>query len=236
MASSTVKKYGPNGEYATLAEFFDANPSAKSAHDAAVEKAMNEAQSNSVMRGSTSSAYPTKISKFQASPIMKIQPKYGTSCVQFQPAYGTVPISQPAYGTVPISQPAYGTVPISQPVYQTVPISQPKYGTSCTTTTTYTDLNITYAQVQDNISKLKKAVSSLRSTWDEETKHNLTMINSSWAGDDCSAYTQKILKMDSKVQNTISALDLLRSTYEQAISQVQQSQQSSLSSINKLEG
>ena len=46
-----------------------------------------------------------------------------------------------------------------------------------------------------------------------------------------SALTKKLSKMDSKVQNTISALDLLRSTYEQAINQVKESQQTSLTSI-----
>ena len=255
--------YGPNGEYETVKDYLDANPSAKALYTKAAEEGSKKAQEYSEQakvkyqslvqpKYGTNCSSVTSLTAVQpkygtnCSPVNSltaVQPKYGTSCstVYSQPAYG-VQVVQPKYGTSCVQvQPAYG-VQVVQPKYGTscvqvqpaygVQVVQPKYGTSCT----FTDLSITYAQVEENITKLKKAVSTLRSTWDGETKANLNTINNSWAGEDCSAYTQKLSKMDSKVQNTISALDLLRSTYEQAINQVKESQQTSLTSISKLEG
>ena len=248
--------YGPNGQYETLNEYFNANPDAKRVYENAVQNAVKDAKINAI-NTSQIQPYKTSLSNVSVQPkygtncttignvMTSVQPKYGTNCttsngIMVQPKYGTscttTTLVQPKYGTscttTTLVQPKYGTSCVQvQPAYG-VQVVQPKYGTSCT----YTDLNITYAQVEENISKLKKAVNTLKNTWDGETKANLQTINNSWAGEDCSAYTQKLSKMDSKVQNTISALDLLRTTYEQARDMVKESQQSSISSISKLEG
>ena len=154
--------------------------------------------------------------------VGSVQPAYGVPVSQ--PKYGTVTV-QPAYG-VPVSQPKYGTVTV-QPAYG-VPISQPKYGVQLT------DINITYSQLEENISTLKKSISTLKSSWDGETKKNLATINNSWAGADCAQYTQKLSKMDTKVQNTIAALELLCSTYEQARDMVKDNQAKTISSIDSI--
>ena len=173
---------------------------------------------------------------------LTMQPKYGVVCPpgEVQPAYG-VPVIQPKYGVtcppgevqpaygVPVIQPKYGvTCPTGelQPAYG-VPVIQPKYGVTCGGQ----DLNITFSQLEENIATLKKAISSLRNSWDVETKKNINTLNGSWVGADCAEYTNKLSNMDKKVQNTISALELLCSTYEQARDMVKESQANAISSI-----
>ena len=96
------------------------------------------------------------------------------------------------------------------------------------------DIDITYAQLEENISALKKSISTLKSSWDQDTKRNIDTINNSWAGNDCSAYTTKLSQMDGKVQNTIQALELLCSTYEKARDMIAQSQRNVSGAINSL--
>jgi len=183
--------------------------------------------SNSLYKGKTQSQ---SITKYSGS-LKTSQAKYGVVIPpqQVQPAYGTVPIVQPAYGTVPIEvQPAYGVVPIVQPAYGTVPIdSQPKYGVA-----TVQDINITYNQLEENISVLKNAINTLKDSWDGATKANINTLNNSWVGADCAAYTEKLTSMDNKVHNTIDSLDLLCSTYEKAKQMVQDRQTDVINTIN----
>ena len=148
--------------------------------------------------------------------IKDIQAKYGV--VVTQPKYG-VQYSQPAYG-VPIIQPSYG-----------VQIVQPKYGVIYPYGP---DIDITYSQLEENISTLKKAIANLKDAWDSQTKQNISKLENSWVGDDCRVYTQKLTKMDTKVQKTISALELLCSTYEKARDMVKENQSSTISSINNM--
>lgn len=152
------------------------------------------------------------------------QPKYGV-IISHQPQtkYGVVidhgPV-QPAYGVViphtPIGpvQPAYGVVPIA-----------PLPGE---------DLNITYNQLEENIATLKKSISKLKQSWEVETKRNLNTLDNSWVGQDCASYTAKLNNMDKKVENTIAALELLCSTYEQARDMVKDSQSKTISSIESI--
>ena len=160
--------------------------------------------------------------------IREVQEKYGVPTGTVQPAYGVV--VQPKYG-VPTGtvQPAYG-VPTGtiQPAYGVV--VQPKYGVP-----TDTDISITYTQIEENISSLKKTISSLKTAWQTESKKNITRLQNSWVGEDCSAYTTKLTKMDTKVNNTISALELLCSTYEKARDMLKETQSKSLSAINSIE-
>ena len=148
------------------------------------------------------------------------QPKYGVAIShQLQPKYGVIihqgPV-QPAYGVVvphtPIGpvQPAYGVVWPGQ------------------------DLNITYNQLEENIATLKKSISSLKQSWEVETKRNLNTLDNSWVGQDCASYTAKLNNMDKKVENTIAALELLCSTYEQARDMVKDSQSKTISSIESI--
>ena len=133
--------------------------------------------------------------------------------------YGVfIPPTQPKYGVV---QPAYG-VPIPYPV-------QPKYGVFLP------DIDITYSQLEENISTLKKAIANLKDSWSNETKKNIAKLDNSWVGPDCAAYTEKLTKMDSRVQKTISALELLCTTYEKARDMVKDSQNSAVTSINNIQ-
>jgi len=158
--------------------------------------------------------------------------------LNLQPKYGVVvePIVQPKYGVVvePIVQPKYGVVvePIVQPKYGVVvePIVQPKYGV-----VVQPDIDITYTQIEENIATLKKTINSLKNTWEVESKKNITRLQNSWAGEDCKAYTSKLTKMDTKVSNTISALELLCSTYEQARDMIKETQGKTISAINNVE-
>ena len=164
-----------------------------------------------------------------------VQPKYGVQIDPVvQPKYGVQidPIVQPKYGVVtPIVQPAYGVQ--IQPKYGVVtPIVQPAYGVQIQPGS---DIDITYSQIEENISSLKKTISSLKKAWVDESKKNITKLQNSWAGADCSAYTAKLSKMDTKVNNSISALELLCSTYEQARDMLKETQGKSLSAINNIE-
>ena len=181
------------------------------------------------------------------------QPKYGVVLHQVQPKYGvvvsTAPDIQPKYGVVTV-QPKYGVVvPTTgvQPAYGVqVPTTglQPAYGVQIPPTVVQPaygvqvpggqDINITFSQLEENIATLKKAIASLKSSWDGETKKNLSTLDNSWVGQDCAAYTAKLTNMDGKVQNTISALELLCSTYEKARDMVKESQSTTISSISNM--
>ena len=148
--------------------------------------------------------------------------------------YGVIPtpVSEPVvakYGVVPtpVSEPVvakYGVIP--------TPVSEPvvaKYGVVPTT-----DINITYKQLEENISSLKEAISGLKSSWQDGTKDTLNRIQNSWVGEDCAAYTSKLTGMDKKVNNTISALELLCNAYEDARGMVKDNQSKTISSINSI--
>ena len=149
----------------------------------------------------------------------------GINVEQIQAKYGAVipETVQPKYGVSILEevQPKYGVL---------VEEVQPKYGTVCSGP----DINITYGQLEDNIATLKKAITNLKNSWSNETKKNISILDNSWVGSDCSAYTAKLTKMDSKVQGTIDALELLCSTYENARDMVIENQKNVTSSIARL--
>ena len=153
--------------------------------------------------------------------------------VKIRPISGSDPIVQPAYGVIdPIVQPAYGVIdPIVQPAYGVdlpTPIVQPAYGVPGP------DINLSYKEIEENIATLKSAISTLKTSWDGETKTSVNKLKNSWAGDDCSEYVSKLLGMDKSVQNTISALELLCSTYEQARDMMAESQKATISAIKDI--
>ena len=96
------------------------------------------------------------------------------------------------------------------------------------------DLFITFDQLEENIATLKKSISTLRNSWEGETKRNISILDNSWVGPDCASYTSKLSSMDTKVANTIAALELLCSTYEQARDMVKENQKKTLSSIESI--
>ena len=161
-----------------------------------------------------------------------VQPAYGVPEPIVQPAYGVPePIVQPAYGVPePIVQPAYGVPePIVQPAYGVPePIVQPAYGVPAP------DINLSYKEIEENIATLKSTISTLKTSWDGETKNGVNKLKNSWAGEDCSEYVSKLLGMDKSVQNTISALELLCSTYEQARDMMAVSQKATISAIKNI--
>ena len=126
----------------------------------------------------------------------------------------------------------YGALPV---IHTSIPVLYgPVPATPSSPSSPSSDINITYAQLEENINTLKKSISTLKSSWNQETKRNINTINNSWAGKDCEAYTAKLTKMDGKVQNTIQALELLCSTYEKARDMIQSSQKAVSGSINNL--
>ena len=93
------------------------------------------------------------------------------------------------------------------------------------------DLNITYSELEANIETIKKVVAQLKSAWETETKKNLTKLENSWVGNDCKEYITKLNRMDKKMENTIAALELLGTTYEQAKDIIKQNQSQAMSQI-----
>lgn len=102
-------------------------------------------------------------------------------------------------------------------------------------TTSSTDINVTYNQLEDIISTLRTSINQLKSSWDNGTKNNINILNNSWVGQDCVEYTTKLGNMDGRVQNTISALELLCQAYEKARDMLKDNQNNVLSSINNLD-
>ena len=93
---------------------------------------------------------------------------------------------------------------------------------------------VQWYKLEENIATLKKSISTLRNSWDGETKRNISILDNSWVGPDCASYTSKLSSMDKKVANTIAALELLCSTYEQARDMVKENQKKTLSSIESI--
>ena len=106
--------------------------------------------------------------------------------------------------------------------------------TSTGTLSTQEDLKVTYSELEENINILKKAIEKLKNSWQGETKKNLSKIESSWIGEDCKEYVTKLNGMDKKVNNVISALELLSTTYEKAKSMVHQSQSKAVNNIQNI--
>ena len=133
--------------------------------------------------------------------------------------YGTPSVSPTTPGTGADDRmiALYGTPSVSP----STPISNPS-------------INITYNELEQNISTLKSTISTLKSTWDQEIKNNLNTISGSWAGKDCEVYTSKLSNMDGRVQNTIQSLELLCSTYEKARDMVSSSQTQAKSDIESI--
>ena len=159
-----------------------------------------------------------------------VQAKYGvligpdTEMLHIQPAYGIHwhEEIQPKYGTLI-------TPSITTPTPTTIvtPGVTPISGSGV-------NIDITYSELEANISTLKKSIETLRSSWEGETKRNIDTLNNSWVGPDCATYTRKLTNMDTKVQKTISALELLCSTYEKARDMIKDSQSQIASSINNM--
>ena len=131
---------------------------------------------------------------------------------------------QEKYGVV-FDQPAYGVV-LTPPV-------QPAYGVRIPTQDS--DINITYGQLEDMIATLKKAISTMKETWDAGTRSNVAKLDASWVGKDCAAYTARLNKMNNKVQRTIQALELLCSTYEKARDMVKENQSKTTAAIYNID-
>lgn len=143
----------------------------------------------------------------------RLQPAYGVTIGHIQPAYGVT------IGTV---QPAYGV---------SIGHIQAKYGVVLP----HPGINISLSQIEENIATLKKSISNLKSSWDGETKKDINILDNSWVGQDCEQYTQRLTKMDKKVQNTIAALELLCKTYEQVRDMVKDNQSKSLSAVTNID-
>ena len=152
--------------------------------------------------------------KIDTTPIEVMNAANNSKTKTVVPKYGVTPVCTPV--------PKYGVTPVHTPV--------PKYGVQATT-----DINITYEQLEQNIANLKQAISTLRDSWSNQTKSNLDTLNNSWVGDDCRKYTYKLGKMDKRVNDTISALELLCKTYEQARDMVKEQQMNTISSISNLD-
>ena len=135
-------------------------------------------------------------------------------------------INSDTLSNLDIMQPAYATRP-------TEPIAYPEYAVR--PTDPITDISITYDQLEDNIAQLKEAINSLKSTWQVDAKKNIKTLEDSWVGAECSEYTTKLIKMDKKVNNTISALELLCSTYEQARDMLKDNQMYVMNSIKSID-
>lgn len=161
-----------------------------------------------------------KITSVNIGSVVQAQPKYGVVPVHIQPKYGVAVPPTGSTGTIyPPKMPGAGGVSI-----------QPAYGVQIV----HLDLDITYDQLEKIIQDLRQSISKIKSSWDGETKRNVSILNNSWVGDDCAVYTSKLTSMDGKVHNTIEALELLCSTYEQARDMVKENQSKTLASVESI--
>ncbi len=155
-----------------------------------------------------------------------VQLKYGPMPAPIQEKYGVIISPTPIqlkYGPMPTPiQEKYGVIISPTPI-------QLKYGPM---PSPGADIDITYSKIEENISTLKKTINSLKTSWASESKKNISRLQNSWVGADCEAYTKKLSKMDTKVSKTISALELLCSTYEQARDMLKDTQGKTTSAIN----
>ncbi len=158
--------------------------------------------------------------------VSTMQYKYGAIPTQIQEKYGVIISPTPVqykYGPMPTQiQEKYGVIISPTPI-------QLKYGPM---PSPGADIDITYSKIEENISTLKKTINSLKTSWESESKKNISRLQNSWVGADCDEYTKKLSKMDTKVSKTISALELLCSTYEQARDMLKDTQGKTTSAIN----
>ena len=96
------------------------------------------------------------------------------------------------------------------------------------------DISISYDQINENITVLKKVITTLRTSWNKDTKNSIEVLKESWVGKDCMEYIVKLLEMDKSVQNTILALELLCSTYEKAREMVLDNQSATSTAIRNI--
>lgn len=193
--------------------------------EAILQPAIEDSKLESMISVQGPSAYFEKIEKaprlsdfannlqLDTANYARLQPAYGVTIGHIQPAYGVT------IGTV---QPAYGV---------SIGHIQAKYGVVLP----YTGINISLSQIEENIATLKKSISNLKSSWDGETKKDISTLDNSWVGKDCEQYTQRLTKMDKKVQNTIAALELLCKTYEQVRDLVKDNQSKSLTAVQNID-
>ena len=138
--------------------------------------------------------------------------------------------AQQPLDTIDVSQPKYGVVVTDlEDHLEPIATGQPAYGVSVVAPTfmgqpTGADIKITLSQLEENISILRSSINDLKQAWTENTARNVNTIKNSWASKECELYTNTLTVMDSKVQNTISALELLCSTYEKARDMINQNQ------------
>ncbi len=193
--------------------------------EAILQPALEESQLETMMAVQGPSAYFERIEEApRLSDIASHLELDPDNYARLQPAYGvTIGRAQPKYG-VPIGtvQPAYGV---------SIGHIQAKYGVVLP----HPGINISLSQIEENIATLKKSISNLKSSWDGETKKDINILDNSWVGQDCEQYTQRLTKMDKKVQNTIAALELLCKTYEQVRDMVKDNQSKSLTAVTNID-
>lgn len=204
----------------------------------AIERKLNQ---------SSSSIDPQWLTYSRASSTTNTQTKYGVPIPNGESISSSTTCTQTKYG-VPI--PNGGSTSSSTTCTQTkygVPIpsvgsTQTKYGVpiptgaggSQTGSSVSGDINVSFSQLESNISTLKETISSLRSSWDDGVKKNLDSISDSWVGADCEAYLAKLSKMDNKVHGTVSALELLCNAYERTRDILKDNQADLVSTIDKI--
>ena len=93
------------------------------------------------------------------------------------------------------------------------------------------DINISYNELESNLSRLKSGLNNLKSNWEGVIQTNIAKLEQSWIGDDCSAYITKLKESDTKVKKSIEAIQLLITTYTQALEVIKANQASVTNTI-----
>lgn len=93
-------------------------------------------------------------------------------------------------------------------------------------------INITFSELEQNISTLKSATQTLKDSWSTKVKKNITTLQNSWVGPDCEAYINKLNGADKRVTNAIAALELLTTTFEKAKNMAKEAQTKTTSAVN----
>ncbi len=103
-------------------------------------------------------------------------------------------------------------------------------------TNEFNGTNIIYSaeELVANQNSLDAISSEIKSSWDSIKNTELVNIQNSWAGNDAQAYIDKINQLDSRIEDSIKAINLLSRTFDLAATTLQETQENTIKMLNNI--
>lgn len=95
-------------------------------------------------------------------------------------------------------------------------------------------ISLSIEDIKAIVTKLNKSCEEIETTWNSVKNEDIKELQSSWTGDDCTAYISKINDMDTKVKNAIQAQKLLAAAYDNAAKLAESTQSDVAAAASKL--